>query len=63
MTDATGRPIGIIGLGRIGGAIARRLIASGATVVGHDIDDGRNARLLGRRRPTRTIGRSSRQAG
>ena len=41
MTSATERPIGIIGLGRMGGALAGRLLASGVTVIGHDIDDGR----------------------
>jgi 3-hydroxyisobutyrate dehydrogenase-like beta-hydroxyacid dehydrogenase len=41
MADEWGGPIGVIGLGRMGGAIARRLIATGAAVVGHDIDEGR----------------------
>lgn len=38
--DAT-RPVGIIGLGRMGGAMSGSLRAAGYTVVGHDIDDAK----------------------
>lgn len=59
----TGGPIGIIGLGRMGGAIARRLIASGATVIGHDIDDGRiRAFSEGGGRPARSAADVARHA-
>ncbi|MDP9483022.1 MAG: NAD(P)-binding domain-containing protein, partial [Chloroflexota bacterium] len=33
--------VGIIGLGIMGGAIARNLLAQGTSVVGHDLDDDR----------------------
>ncbi len=35
--------IGIIGLGIMGGAFARNLVAAGWTVIGYDIDAARNA--------------------
>jgi len=40
VTDKTDA-VGVIGLGLLGGAIARRLLASGYKVLGHDIDGGR----------------------
>jgi L-threonate 2-dehydrogenase len=41
------RTVGIVGLGIMGGAFARNLMAAGWRVIGHDIDAGR-ARALGR---------------
>jgi 3-hydroxyisobutyrate dehydrogenase len=38
MTSKQGTPLGMIGLGLLGSAIARRLIACGHRVVGHDVD-------------------------
>ena len=35
------KSVGVIGLGIMGGAIAKNLAAAGWNVVGHDIDDGR----------------------
>lgn len=39
--------VGVIGLGLLGGAIARRLLAAGHTVLGCDIDQARVASLAG----------------
>jgi len=36
-------PVGIIGLGLMGGAIGRNLVADGWRVIGHDIDAARCA--------------------
>src|SRR5687767_11381633 len=44
MTDAR-KTVGLIGLGLIGTALARRLIAAGFEVVGHDVDAARCAQL------------------
>jgi len=41
MTRPASARVGIIGLGVMGGAIARRLLASGTAVVGYDIDERR----------------------
>lgn len=41
MSGATARTVGVIGLGIMGGAIARNLAAAGWQVVGFDIDDAR----------------------
>jgi L-threonate 2-dehydrogenase len=63
MTDVSERPIGIIGLGRMGGALAGRLLASGATVIGHDIDGGRTqAFSKGGGRPAPSAADVARQA-
>jgi 3-hydroxyisobutyrate dehydrogenase-like beta-hydroxyacid dehydrogenase len=63
MTDWTGGRIGVIGLGRMGGAIARKLMASGASVVGHDIDDGRmDALAAAGARPARSAAEVARNA-
>jgi len=43
MANAT--PVGLIGIGLMGEAFAKRLIAAGETVVGFDIDAGKGARL------------------
>ena len=39
------RPVGLIGIGLLGSAIAERLIAAGHTVVGYDIDPARGEAL------------------
>src|SRR5690242_4301818 len=36
-------PVGVIGLGIMGGAIGRNLVAGGRRVIGHDIDAARCA--------------------
>jgi putative dehydrogenase len=38
---ASGQPVGVIGLGLMGSAIAARLTAAGRAVLGHDIDQAR----------------------
>jgi len=38
--------VGVVGLGRMGGAFARNLLASGFTVVGFDVDDEAVARFV-----------------
>jgi glutamate dehydrogenase/leucine dehydrogenase len=40
-----GRTVGIVGLGKVGGSLARRLAAAGAQVVGYDVDERRLAEL------------------
>lgn len=37
--------VGIIGLGIMGGAIARNLLAAGFRVIGHDLDDGKRREM------------------
>lgn len=44
MTDAT-KTIGLIGLGLIGMALARRLQAAGFMVIGYDVNPERRAQL------------------
>jgi 6-phosphogluconate dehydrogenase len=39
MRDLTGKRIGIVGLGRMGGGLAHRALAAGIKVVGHGADD------------------------
>ena len=39
------KTVGLIGLGLIGAALARRLMAAGFTVVGYDVDPARGTRL------------------
>ncbi|TMC77648.1 MAG: hypothetical protein E6J09_06855, partial [Chloroflexi bacterium] len=41
LADPTTAPVGIVGLGVMGGAIARNLLRAGVTVIGHDIDKAR----------------------
>ncbi len=41
-------PVGFIGIGHMGGAMAERLLAAGAAVVVHDVDDAAMTRLAGR---------------
>ena len=55
--------IGIIGLGIMGGAFARNLVAGGWKVIGYDIDAARNARSQGRRRRDRPQRRSGGRDG
>jgi valine dehydrogenase (NAD+) len=43
--DLDGRRVGVIGLGKVGGALAQRLVAAGAEVFGSDLDDERCERL------------------
>ncbi len=38
-----GQPLGIIGLGLLGGALAERALTGGLAVLGFDLDDGRRA--------------------
>ena len=46
MTQADERePVGVIGLGLLGSAIARRLLAAGYTVLGYDVDQAKAASL------------------
>jgi putative dehydrogenase len=46
MTPAQQRdPVGVIGLGLLGGAIARRLLAAGYPVLGCDVDESKTATL------------------
>ena len=35
------RPVGVIGTGLMGTACAKRLLATGFEVVGHDVDEGK----------------------
>ena len=44
MSTAT-QPVGIIGVGLVGLALAERALAAGFPVVGHDVDPARLARL------------------
>ena len=44
-TDLGGRSVGVIGLGKVGGALAQQLVAAGARVVGSDLDAERCERL------------------
>lgn len=44
-TADQGSPVGCIGLGRMGGAIATRLLGAGRPLVVHDLDEGACARL------------------
>jgi glutamate dehydrogenase/leucine dehydrogenase len=39
--ELEGRTVGVIGLGKVGGALARRLVAAGARVTGYDVDPTR----------------------
>jgi putative dehydrogenase len=41
------KTVGIIGMGIMGGAIARNLMAAGYRVVGHDVDDGKRREMAG----------------
>jgi glutamate dehydrogenase/leucine dehydrogenase len=43
--DFDGRRVGVIGLGKVGSSLARRVHQAGASVVGCDLDAGRCARL------------------
>src|SRR3989442_4942541 len=43
---ATGGPVGIVGLGLLGSAVAGRLRAAGRDVVGHDVVPERNRALV-----------------
>ena len=42
---ADSKPVGIIGLGIMGGAIARNLLAAGYRIVGHDVDPAKRKEL------------------
>jgi 3-hydroxyisobutyrate dehydrogenase len=39
--EARPGPVGVVGLGNMGGRIARRIVAGGHDVLGHDLDPGR----------------------
>jgi valine dehydrogenase (NAD+) len=43
--ELEGRRIGVVGLGKVGGALAARLAEAGARVVGFDLDSGRSERF------------------
>ena len=43
--DLDGRVVGVIGLGKVGGSLARKLAARGARVVACDLDDRRTEKL------------------
>jgi glutamate dehydrogenase/leucine dehydrogenase len=43
--ELAGRSVGVIGLGKVGGSLARKLAAAGADVVGCDLDEARVERL------------------
>jgi 3-hydroxyisobutyrate dehydrogenase-like beta-hydroxyacid dehydrogenase len=43
--DAPGSPLGLIGVGLVGTAIAERLLGAGWTVIGWDLDPGRRSAL------------------
>ncbi|MEA2363845.1 MAG: valine dehydrogenase [Thermoleophilaceae bacterium] len=43
--ELDGRRVGLIGLGKVGGALAVRLAGAGARVVAYDLDDGRCERF------------------
>jgi 3-hydroxyisobutyrate dehydrogenase-like beta-hydroxyacid dehydrogenase len=45
--DNAAAPVGVIGLGLLGGAIARRLLAAGHAVMGHDVDPAKAVALAG----------------
>jgi 3-hydroxyisobutyrate dehydrogenase-like beta-hydroxyacid dehydrogenase len=45
MRDASSEPVGLVGIGLIGSAIARRLLGAGISVLGYDIDDAKRASL------------------
>jgi valine dehydrogenase (NAD+) len=44
-SDLDGRRVGVIGLGKVGGALAQQLVTAGAQVLGSDLDDERCERL------------------
>jgi len=54
-------PVGVIGLGLLGGVIARRLLAAGYAVVGHDVDQTRVASLADAGLQAATIGEVARR--
>jgi 3-hydroxyisobutyrate dehydrogenase-like beta-hydroxyacid dehydrogenase len=45
MPEPETRPVGLVGIGLLGEALARRLMAAGMAVTGYDIDAARTARL------------------
>ena len=45
MPEPETRPVGLVGIGLLGEALARRLLAAGMAVVGYDIDPARTAQL------------------
>jgi 3-hydroxyisobutyrate dehydrogenase-like beta-hydroxyacid dehydrogenase len=45
MTDTENEPVGLIGLGMMGAAIAGLLLRDGTRVVGYDVEPAKNARL------------------
>jgi valine dehydrogenase (NAD+) len=44
-SELDGRRVGVIGLGKVGGALAQQLVTAGAQVLGSDLDDERCERL------------------
>ncbi len=53
MTDR--KPVGLVGVGLLGQALAQRLRGAGFEVVGFDVDPAKNAKLVGARRPQRRL--------
>jgi valine dehydrogenase (NAD+) len=45
--DLEGRRIGVIGAGKVGGALAARFVGAGARVLAYDLDAGRCGRIAG----------------
>jgi valine dehydrogenase (NAD+) len=45
--ELEGRRVGVIGVGKVGGALAARFVGAGARVVAYDVDAGRCERLAG----------------
>jgi len=43
---ATQKPVGVIGVGLMGEVYARRLVAAGFAVIGYDVDQAKNERLV-----------------
>ncbi len=59
----TGTPVGVVGLGIMGGAFARHLLAGGHPVIGYDIAAARRRELAGRGgRPARSCAEVARAA-
>jgi glutamate dehydrogenase/leucine dehydrogenase len=50
--ELEGRRVGVVGLGKVGGALAARLSDAGATVAGADLDPSRSERLAEEHRVT-----------
>ena len=57
MPDTTGSTVGLIGLGIMGSAMGKNLVAAGFTVVGHDVRPAAMETLSNSGRAARQVGR------